>query len=77
MEENTHAFANDNVDVLPHARSDRAYLPNGSSANWKSLHQKKDIAQPGVEPNVYAFSNDNVEVLPWTRRETPYPANGW
>jgi hypothetical protein len=86
MDEEVHGFASDNVDVLPATRRDNeqyAYNGSGPSAFPASLYarghhiNKKDIAEPGMEPNVHWFASDQVDVLPATRRDNEqYDYNG-
>ena len=81
IDENVHAFASDEVDVLPNTRKEaKPYDKNGSGAKaHKTLIQKdrKDIAEPKMEENVYRFASDKVDVLPNLRRESgPYAPNG-
>ena len=65
MEPNTHAFANDNVDIVNADKSHGPWIPNGSQAGWISTQSRtRDMADPGgFEPNVLAFSNPQVDVL--------------
>lgn len=84
MEEEVHGFASDAVDVLPATRRDNdPYAPNGSGPQafppsfMRVKKNKKDIAEPGMEPNVHWFASDQVDVLPATRRDDdPYDYNG-
>jgi hypothetical protein len=73
--------ADKNMMPIPQfARRDTAYPVNGwanTPASTNELAQKRDIAQPGVEPNVYDFVNDKVEALNWERREEPFNSNGY
>jgi hypothetical protein len=73
--------ADKNMMPIPQfARRDTAYPVNGwanTPASTNELAQKRDIAQPGVEPNVYDFVNDKVEALNWERRVEPFNNNGY
>jgi hypothetical protein len=62
MEPNTHAFANDNVDVVNWDKSKEAFLPNGSQSGWIGT-SNRDIAETKMEPNTHMFANDNVDAL--------------
>jgi hypothetical protein len=74
--------ADKNMMPIPQfARRDTAYPVNGWAntppSTVEALAQRKDIAQPGVEPNVYDFVHDKVEALNWERREEPFNNNGY
>jgi len=62
MEPNTHAFANDQVDVMNWDKSKEPFIPNGSKAGWIATGNR-DIAEPKMEPNTQTFANANVDVL--------------
>lgn len=74
MEENTHAFANDNVEPLPYVRSADAFVPNGSQSGWRSLSDKSDIANKEVRPDVYHHVSRMINPVAVWRTPNPPPS---
>jgi hypothetical protein len=72
MEPNTHAFANDNVDVMNWDKAKVPYAANGSEAGWM-VRGKRDIGDKQIDEEVAGFGNADTNVLPqpWRRSETP------
>ena len=87
MEENVHAFASDNVDVLPRLKRDEAPAFNGINSPWQWVngasytqrshsHKKIDINEAKMDEEVHGFASDNVDVLPSLRRDVLPAYNG-
>lgn len=50
---------------------------NSMGANApRSLVQRRDIAEPGMEPNTHMFSNDNVDALNAAKDHAAWVPNG-
>ena len=71
MEENTHAFANDQVDPLPYVRSSQPFVPNGSQSGWSSMADKNDIANKEVRPDVYHHVSRMINPVAVWRNPNP------
>ena len=64
MEPNTHAFANDNVDIVNSAQFHNQPAPNGQQAGWIAKG-RKDISDKDIDEEVHGFSSADTNVLPY------------
>jgi len=71
----SHAQLSGEADDDKWDRPDAPWSQNGVSAGWIARN-KKDIAEPGMEPNTHAFANDNVDVMNWDKSKEPFIDNG-